>query len=372
MEKFGFFSSIDNDRTYTAKDFTEYFSKFLSNGILDLKDGALKVFANGSLDLTVNPGEMWINGHVYKNTEPLTLTIDTQADLARKDRVMIRLDHVNREIKAYIKKGEPSSTPAFPVVQRDEDAYEMCIAQYHIDKGITQMYQDYIIDTRENINLCGECSSLIDKRTLLDFCQISGFKMEGTIESKDIIPNGDANIGSLDNPFKKIFTKDIEIINGIAYLPLDGGVLDGSIESQDIIPFKTNTYRLGTQERVFNEAHIKDLNVTGDAPFLKKIGGTLLGAITSNFKPSNTGEYQAMFKGYDENGQGNGDSYIGYNINGNSTHMFRGKGTFTVENPVCLMTDIRMQKATINDHQLFIQPEAPTTGIKAGDVWIKI
>ena len=90
MEKYGFFSSVDNDRLYSAKDFTSYFGRFLQNGYFSVEEDGLKVLANGTLELTVSTGSMWINGHIYENTEPLVLTVDTQANMSRKDRVIIK------------------------------------------------------------------------------------------------------------------------------------------------------------------------------------------------------------------------------------------------------------------------------------------
>lgn len=372
MEKYGFFSSVDGDRLYTAQDFTSYFGRFLTNGYFSVEPGGLKVTANGTLELTVAPGSMWINGHIYELTEAKTLTIDAQANLARKDRVVIKLDHVNREIRAEIKKGEPSDVPSYPELQRDEDAYEMCIAQYHIDKGITQMYQSYIQDTRKNIDLCGEVTSILDKRSLLDFCQVAGFTMDGVIESKDIVPNGNANIGAIDNRYKKIYCEDIDIANGLPYLPNTGGEVNGTIKVADIIPLFNNTARLGTSEKRFAEAHITDLHVYGETPFLKRIGGIISGMITSIFKPTKTGEAQMKFEGFDNNGQGDGNSYIGYRDgSGNCLHMFRGKGTFSVANPISLFSELRANALKVNNHQVYIQPDTPTEA-KAGDVWIKI
>lgn len=319
MEKFGFFSSIDGDRLYTAKDFTSYFGMLLTNGIFDVNNAALKVTANGTLEITVNPGVMWINGHVYELTEPKTLVVDTEGNMSRRDRVIVKLDYVNREIRTEIKKGVASNNPVYPEVTRDEDSYEMVIAQYEITKGATTIQQSSIVDTRKDIELCGEVTSLLEKRTLLDFCQVHGFTMEGVINSKDIMPLEDANIGSIDNPYKKIFTKDIEIINGIPYLPLKGGELEGTVKVQDIIPALANMYRLGTEEKPFISANINSASIN--------------------------------------------------NFNGNPT--FDGDGDLTINNPVLKTKEVNATSLKVNNHQVFIQSDAPANA-KAGDVWIQV
>lgn len=289
MEKYGFFSSINNDRLYTAEDFTSYFARFLQNGYFSVNENGLKVMANGTLELSVLPGTAWINGHVYELTEIKKLLIEPTANLARKDRVVIKLDYVERKIYTEIKKGEPSDNPTYPTLQRDDDAYELCIAQYHIDKGITQMYQDYIQDMRKDINSCGEVTSILDKRTLQDFCQVAGFTMNGTIHTKDVMPwGGEANIGSEDNRYKKIYAEDIDVLNGLPYLPINGGTLEGYLYTQMLIPTVANSYNLGLKDKAFGQAHIKDLFVYGNSPFIKKEGDTVAGKIKFNDLEANS------------------------------------------------------------------------------------
>lgn len=319
MEKFGFFSSIENDRLYTAKDFTSYFARFLTDGIFDVNNNALKVSANGSLDITVAPGVMWIKGHVYELTEPKTLTIDAEGASNRKDRVIVRLDYVNREIRTIIKKGTSSANAAPEELQRDEDAYEMCIAQIELSKGITAIQQVNIVDTRKDLELCGEVSSLLESRTLLDFCQKTGFTMEGTINSKDIMPVGDANIGSTSNRFNTIFCNELDVKNKLPYLPITGGMLEGTVQVDDVLPYLNNVFRLGAEGQRFLEVVAK--NIVAD------------------------------------------------NYYGNST--FNGDGAFTVNNPTANFKELKSTSLSINNHQVFIQTDAPANA-KAGDVWIQV
>lgn len=319
MERYGFFSSVNEDRLYTAQDFTRYFSRFLQNGYFSVEENGLKVVANGTLDITVLPGTMWINGHVYELLEPKVLAVDTEANLSRCDRVVVVLDHINREIRTEIKKGIASDNPEYPALERSDDKYEMCIAQYRIDRGITNLHQNYIIDTRKDIELCGELTSILDKRSLLDFCQVFGFNMEGTINSKDLMPRGEAFIGSPDKRYKKIFCDDIEITNGIPYLSDKGGKVEGTVEVQDIIPILNKMFRLGTMEKKFYEV---------------------------------VSEYIVSDK-----------------FSGNP--VFSGDGEFKVEHNTSKMKNLNVDSLDINGHKLFIQSEAPANA-KTGDVWLKV
>ena len=319
MERYGFFSSVNEDRLYTAQDFTRYFSRFLQNGYFSVEPDGLKVTTDTLLNLSVKPGVMWINGHVYELLEPKILAVDTEANLSRRDRVVVVLDHVNREIRTEIKKGIASDNPEYPALERSDDRYEMCIAQYQVDKGITQLIPSMIIDTRKDIELCGELTSILDKRSLLDFCQISGFNMEGTINSKDLMPRGEANIGASDKRYKKIYCDDIDITNGIPYLSDKGGKVEGTVEVQDIIPLLDKMFRLGTMEKKFYEV---------------------------------VSEYIVSDK-----------------FSGNPT--FSGDGEFKVEHNTAKMKDLKVDGLDINGHKLFIQSEAPANA-KTGDVWLKV
>ena len=70
--------------------------------------------------------------------------------LNRIDRVVLRLDFLNREIKAYIKKGNFAITPVIPTITRNADVYELALADIRIDKGTIKIDQASITDLRFN------------------------------------------------------------------------------------------------------------------------------------------------------------------------------------------------------------------------------
>ena len=124
------------------------------------------------MTVTVKPGKAWINGYVYINTDNLILNVDV-ADgvLNRIDRVVIKLDFLNREIKTIIKEGTFASNPVSPELQRDADAYELGVADIYIGKGAISITQSNITDLRMNTNLCGWVNSLIQADTTAIFNQ---------------------------------------------------------------------------------------------------------------------------------------------------------------------------------------------------------
>lgn len=169
MERSSFFNAElkgeEYDRVYLAEDFAKYFASFIGNGVFPNPTTNLQVTADGTtMNLTLKQGKAWINGYFYENTEDLNLSVDV-ADgvLNRIDRVVLRLDFVNREIKAYVKKGEFSSSPVAPNLQRDADMYELGISDIRINKGVTKITQGNVTDLRQNSNYCGLVAGVVQQ-----------------------------------------------------------------------------------------------------------------------------------------------------------------------------------------------------------------
>ncbi|MGH0511155.1 hypothetical protein ACQVN8_25645 [Bacillus paranthracis] len=173
MEKFSFFNSVNGDRRYKAEDWANYFNKFITNGYFPNIASNLQVIASGTnMKVTLRAGAAWINGYMYQNTTDFDLTIQTaDAVNSRKDRVVLRLDHEKREIKAYVKKGTPSSSPVSPALQRDADAYELAVAEVHVRNGVVVITQEAVTDVRLNKDLCGVVNSLLQADTTMIFNQ---------------------------------------------------------------------------------------------------------------------------------------------------------------------------------------------------------
>jgi len=187
-EKFMFFDSIDgeDERTYTADDFADYFRQVISTGILNGGTN-LKVTCTGSdMNISILEGYSWLEGYLYAiNTEALTLPVDV-ADpaLNRIDRVVIRLDKTleNRYIKAFILKGEPSASPVAPAITRNENIYELSLAQLLIIGGKSFLEGSEITDERLDSAVCGLANSLITADTTGIFNQFQAWYDSRTAE----------------------------------------------------------------------------------------------------------------------------------------------------------------------------------------------
>lgn len=162
MQKSSFFNSVSGDRVYKAEEWAEYFASFISNGIFPVPSSGLQVVAGDGMTITVNTGKAWINGYFYYNTSSLSVTLAT-ADgvLKRIDRIVVRWDLTNRTISIAVKSSAPSASPTAPALQRDADAYELCLADVLVNAGVTSISQANITDQRLNTSLCGVAAGII-------------------------------------------------------------------------------------------------------------------------------------------------------------------------------------------------------------------
>lgn len=170
MEKSGFFDAnlvgSDYDRVYLAENFAEYFASFIGNGVFSDKASNLQcgALSTPAMTVAVLPGQAWINGYWYSNTETLNLMVEV-ADgvLNRIDSVVVRLNFTNREIKLAVKKGVPATSPIAPTPSRDADYYELQLATISVPAGAISIKQADITDTRFNKAVCGIVAGVVDQ-----------------------------------------------------------------------------------------------------------------------------------------------------------------------------------------------------------------
>lgn len=170
MEKSSFFNSREGDRRYKAEDWANYFSSFISNGVMPLPSSGLQVVTGENMTVRLREGKAWINGYFYNNTDYLNLTLDfADGVLNRIDRIVIRWDLTARSILAKVKKGVPSAQPVAPTLQRDADVFEIAVADVLVNKGATAITQGNITDQRLNGNLCGISAGIIQQIDTTEF-----------------------------------------------------------------------------------------------------------------------------------------------------------------------------------------------------------
>lgn len=160
----GFFNSVNGDRRYDAKWFAQYFASFIGNGVFPNPSTGLKVVEGSNMTTVLKAGKGWINGYFMINDSDYVLQ-HAIADgvLKRIDRIVMRLNHLTRQIEIVVKKGAFASNPVAPSLQRDVEYYELALADVMIGIGVTRITQANITDQRLNTALCGIVHGVVDQ-----------------------------------------------------------------------------------------------------------------------------------------------------------------------------------------------------------------
>lgn len=160
-----FFESINGDRRYTVDELVNYFKPFFCDGVFPNPSTGLQVFAETEdMNITLKPGDAWLNGRMYRLFEDKIFTLDPSDSVTERiDRVVVGVNYVDRIITSYVKKGTPSMEPVRPELQRDADIYEISLAEIRIGKGVIGISDSVVTDTRMDSEVCGIVVGLVDK-----------------------------------------------------------------------------------------------------------------------------------------------------------------------------------------------------------------
>lgn len=186
MLKSCFFNSVLDqegvpDRPFNADDFAKYFGTLIKNGVFPNPSTNFQCIADQeTMAVKMEAGIAWIDGHLRYDDNVHILEIDTaDSVLDRIDRIVLRKDVLDRDIHWVVKKGEMSGKPVAPTLQRDENAWELGIADVKVAHGTVSISQSMVTDTRLNTELCGLVTGTvtqIDTTTL--FNQMEQWKTE--------------------------------------------------------------------------------------------------------------------------------------------------------------------------------------------------
>ena len=160
----GFFNSVNGDRRYDAAWFAEYFATFIGDGVFPNPSNGLQLVEGTAMRTIIKAGKGWIKGYYVTNDSDYTIQHDiADGVLKRIDRVVLRLNHLKRQIEIVLKKGSQASSPTAPAIQRDAEAYELVLADVLINAGTTKITQANITDQRLNNSLCGIVHGVVNQ-----------------------------------------------------------------------------------------------------------------------------------------------------------------------------------------------------------------
>lgn len=172
-EKSGFFDAKlvgdAYDRVYNASSFANYFSSFIGNGVFAGKYNDLAVLPANTPDMTVRvlPGQAWINGYWYENSNDGDKVFTVQPAAGqyknRYDAIVVRLDLNERKMSVELKQGAAAKTPMKQSPNRSGGIWELVLAYVLVEYGTSAITSALITDTRADNVLCGYAHGVVDQ-----------------------------------------------------------------------------------------------------------------------------------------------------------------------------------------------------------------
>ena len=160
---YGFFNSINQDRTYNADQMSEYFDGLVSNGVYESVGSAMQVTAGEGLAVNVQSGRAIIDCKWIKNDAAQAITLTAaHVLLPRYTAIVIRLDRSSRMISIVAKDGTPASDPEKPSMTDDGQITELCLAYVYVGANASTITQANITDMRSS-NLCGWVTGVVQQ-----------------------------------------------------------------------------------------------------------------------------------------------------------------------------------------------------------------
>lgn len=167
MFTYGFFNSVNGDRSYNADTFNLFFEGLISrNGVFEGVDGGFKVTASGTgLTVNIDSGKAIVNNHWVKSDAIEAVTLGAAHNiLGRYDAICLRWNATNRTITITVTPGTPASTPVKPTPKQNElEEYEIIIAYVYVGPNVTTITNANIIDCRYDTSICGVVAGLIEQ-----------------------------------------------------------------------------------------------------------------------------------------------------------------------------------------------------------------
>ncbi|WP_133580669.1 hypothetical protein [Aureibacillus halotolerans] len=115
------------------------------------------------MSVRVRPGTANLRGyHLYVENEEISLThLNASSSRSRIDRIVVKLDLSieARNIAIYVKAGEFADAPVPPSLQRDDNVWELSLAQVSINAGKSFIEQGDVTDERYENSVCGVIAS---------------------------------------------------------------------------------------------------------------------------------------------------------------------------------------------------------------------
>lgn len=135
---FGFYDSVNGDRTYNAREFSRFFDGILSDGVFEEIGDAFRVTAGNGMSVNVGIGRAWLKNTWIFNDSSLPVVITaSEPILNRIDSVVLYVDYPTRTNGISVVKGTPASSPVAPALTNTAEHWEYKLADVYIPATAT-------------------------------------------------------------------------------------------------------------------------------------------------------------------------------------------------------------------------------------------
>lgn len=137
---FGFYDSVNGDRTYSAKEFSRFFDGILNDGVFGDIGDAFKVTPGSGLNVNVGTGRAWFNRTWTYNSGDMSLALSTaEPTLNRIDTIAIIIDEPTRTNSISVIKGTPASNPVAPTLTKTAEHLEYRLSDVYVAANTTSI-----------------------------------------------------------------------------------------------------------------------------------------------------------------------------------------------------------------------------------------
>lgn len=139
---FGFYNSVDGDRTYDAVQLSSMFDGVISDGVFELVGDGLAVTDGVGMNVVVGSGKAWFDHTWTLNDADLILAIAaSDLVLPRIDSVILEVDASNAVRANSIKviTGTPASVPVPPTLTNTSEIHQYALAYVTVGAAVSEI-----------------------------------------------------------------------------------------------------------------------------------------------------------------------------------------------------------------------------------------
>lgn len=142
MLTYGFYNSVNHDRTYNAEEFSKLFDGLINDGVYERIGQVFAVTPSDGMVVNVGSGRAWFN-HTWTYNDSTIQMVIPESDLAydRIDAVVIEVNSTANVRANTIKviKGIPSASPEKPILTNTDGIYQHALAYITVEARSTSI-----------------------------------------------------------------------------------------------------------------------------------------------------------------------------------------------------------------------------------------